>query len=112
VIYSHGPFVFLKWEKYISVANNENNFWVNLLKKVLNIILKNVGLSSSSRPKHQHVVPHEDGWAIKGEGNTRYTEVFDRQSDAIDRAKEIARNYNADVIIHRADGTIRDRVSV
>lgn len=93
------------------MANSESNFWVNLLKKVLSIIFKNLGMTNSSRAKHQHVVPHEEGWAIKGEGNTKYTGVFDRQSDAIDRAKEIARNYNADVIIHSSDGTIRDRLS-
>ena len=25
--------------------------------------------------KSQHVVPHKDGWAVKGEGNTRATAV-------------------------------------
>lgn len=91
---------------------SEDNFWVRLLKKVLQIIFKNLGASTSSRAKHQHVVPHDEGWAIKGEGNTRYTGVFDRQSDAIDRAKEIARTYNADVIVHRSDGSILDRINV
>src|SRR4051794_25065657 len=34
-------------------------------------------------PKNQHVVPHADGWAVKGEGNTRATKVYDTQRDAI-----------------------------
>jgi len=57
------------------------------------------------------VVPHEEGWAVKGEGNEKYTYITNLQSEAIERAREIAINYRADVIIHRADGSIRDRMS-
>ncbi|MBK8492705.1 MAG: DUF2188 domain-containing protein [Saprospirales bacterium] len=64
-----------------------------------------------STTHHQHVVPHPDGWAVKGEGNEKFTGVYQYQDDAIDRAREIAENYGSDVIIHRADGTIRDRRS-
>ena len=88
-----------------------SGFWQNLLKKILRIILKNLGLNSRPPTHHQHVVPHEEGWAVKGEGNERYTGVYKYQDDAIDRAKEIAKNYGSDVIIHRKDGTIRDRLS-
>ncbi|MCO6489063.1 MAG: DUF2188 domain-containing protein [Phaeodactylibacter sp.] len=62
-------------------------------------------------PNHQHVVPHPEGWAVKGEGNERYTAIYKYQDDAIQRAKDIARNCRADVIIYRQDGTIRDRIS-
>lgn len=89
----------------------KSNFWVNLLKKIAKIILKNMGVRTSARTHHQHVVPYEDGWAVRGEGNERVTATYKYQSDAIDRAKSIARNYKSDVIIHREDGTIRDRVS-
>ncbi len=87
---------------------NEGKFWTDLLRKVLKIIFKD---STRRKTHHQHVVPHEDGWAIRGEGNERYTSVHTTQARAIRRAKQIARNYNADVIIHRQDGTIRDRIS-
>ena len=87
------------------------NFWTNLLKKILQIIFKNLGGKTRSSTHHQHVVPHEEGWAVKGEGNEKYTAVYDYQDDAIDRAKDIAKNYGSDVIIHRKDGTIRDRIS-
>jgi len=60
-------------------------FWVNLLKKVLKNILKNFGVRTSPPTHNQHVVPHPDGWAIKGAGNERYTAVFDYQDDAIDK---------------------------
>ena len=89
---------------------NESKFWSNLLKKIVKIILKNLGVRTRPPTYHQHVVPHDDGWAIKGEGNQRYTAIYKYQSDAIERAKEIAKNYGSSVIIHREDGTIRDRM--
>ncbi|MCB9291452.1 MAG: DUF2188 domain-containing protein [Lewinellaceae bacterium] len=70
-----------------------------------------MGVRTRPPTHNQHVVPHPEGWAVKGEGNERYTAVFDYQEDAIGRARDIARNYGADVIIHRKDGSIRDRIS-
>lgn len=87
------------------------NFWVELLKKILRIILKNAGVRTSAPTHNQHVVPHPEGWAVKGESNEKYTGVYAYQDEAIERAKDIAQNYGADVIIHRQDGTIRDRLS-
>lgn len=87
---------------------DKSGFWTDLLKKILRIIFKNNARPTSH---HQHVVPHTDGWAIKGEGNQRYTSIHKTQSAAIRRAKKIAKNYGADVIIHREDGTIRDRLN-
>lgn len=81
-----------------------------MIKKIAKILLKNAGASTRST-NNQHVVPHEEGWAVRGEGNERVTAVYDRQSQAIDRAKDIARNYNSSVVIHGKDGKIRDRIS-
>ena len=89
----------------------ERSFWSNLLRKILKIIAKNSGIRTRKETHNQHVVPHKDGWAIKGEGNEKYTALYDLQKDAIKRAVEIAKNYNSDVIIHGKDGTIRDRRS-
>ena len=89
----------------------KSNFWVSLVKKIFKIILKNAGIRTSPPTHNQHVVPHAEGWAVKGEGNQRYTAVYRYQADAIDRAKDIATNYRSSVIIHREDGTIRDRIS-
>lgn len=61
--------------------------------------------------KNQHIVPHRDGWAIKGEGNQRATSVHSTQRGAIDAAREIARNQKAELVIHRPDGRIRDKDS-
>ncbi|MCB0547505.1 MAG: DUF2188 domain-containing protein [Phaeodactylibacter sp.] len=89
----------------------ESSFWANLAKKAARILLKNAGLGARPDTNHQHVVPHPEGWAVKGEGNERYTAIYNYQDDAIERARDIARNYKSDVIIHRKDGTIRDRIS-
>ena len=42
--------------------------------------------------KNQHIVPHEDGWAVKGTGNEKATRVVDTQANAIDIARDIAIN--------------------
>ena len=47
---------------------------------------------------------------MRREGNKRITSKHRLQTTAINKAKRIARKYQADVIIHREDGTIRDRI--
>ncbi|MDX1684377.1 MAG: DUF2188 domain-containing protein [Saprospiraceae bacterium] len=87
----------------------KGKFWSNLLKKIVRILVRNI--SGGGRTTHnQHVVPHEDGWAVKGAGNERITAVYEKQSQAIDRARDIAKNYRSSVIIHGRDGAIRDRM--
>lgn len=60
-----------------------------------------------TRGKDQHVVPHPEGWAVKGEGNSKATKVTRTQKEAIQRAENIARNQNSDTKIHGRDGKIR-----
>lgn len=87
----------------------KSSFWSDLVRKVLNILFKNAfGLKRKTH--HQHVVPYEGEWAVRGEGNERVTAVYDTQAQAIDRAKEIAKNYRSSVIIHGENGAIRDRI--
>jgi uncharacterized protein YdaT len=61
--------------------------------------------------KNQHVVPHQDGWAVKGAGNGRATSVHNTQQQAIDAARNIARHQRSELVIHRTDGRIRDKDS-
>lgn len=61
--------------------------------------------------KNQHVVPHKDGWAVQGEGNDKATKVTNTQKQAIDVARQIAKNQHVEVVIHKRDGTIRDKDS-
>lgn len=59
----------------------------------------------------QHVVTHDDGWAVRGEGNKRVTSQHETQGEAIEAAREIARNNTSEVVIHGRDGKIRDKDS-
>lgn len=61
--------------------------------------------------KNQHVVPTGDSWGIRGEGNERLTSIHDTQAEAIEVAREIARNQQSELVIHRRDGRIREKDS-
>ena len=62
--------------------------------------------------KNQHVTPHPDGgWQVKGAGNSRATVRTETQADAIDIGREIARNQESELVIHRPNGQIRDKDS-
>ncbi len=61
--------------------------------------------------KNQHIIPKDDGWAVKGAGNSKVTKTFETQKDAIQYGKQIAKNQESELIIHRKDGTIRDKDS-
>lgn len=51
--------------------------------------------------KNQHVVPHENGWAVKGAGNKRNTKIAPTQKEAINIAREIAKNQQSELVIHK-----------
>ena len=61
--------------------------------------------------KNQHVVPHEGKWAVRGAGNQKATRIVDTQAEGIDIAREIAKNQESEMIIHRPNGQIRDKDS-
>ena len=64
-----------------------------------------------SSKRNQHVVPHADGWAVRGAGATRATETFERKTEAVDRAREIAQNQHTELVIHGRDGQIQSKDS-
>jgi hypothetical protein len=57
-----------------------------------------------------HVVPQDDLWGVKREGNERNSSTHPTQKDAIEAARELAHEGD-DIVIHRPDGTIRDRIT-
>lgn len=94
------------------MTSNKNESWVNSIKNLIEAILNALGQGSTKkRTWNQHVVPYKNGWAVKREGNKRITSKHRKQSTAINKAKVLAKRYDSDVIIHREDGTIRDRIS-
>ena len=86
----------------------ENKSWLRLLVEILEASSRS---ANKKRTWHQHVVPYEDGWAVRREGNKRLTSKHRKQSTAIRKAKTLAKKHKADVIIHRASGGIRERIS-
>ena len=85
--------------------------WLLKLVEILEAFFNASRSANKKRTWHQHVLPYEDGWAVRREGNKRITSKHRKQSTAINKAKTIARKRKADVIIHREDGTIRDRIN-
>ncbi|MHC5855185.1 DUF2188 domain-containing protein [Nostoc sp.] len=64
-----------------------------------------------SKGKDQHIVPHSEGWAVKSEGASKATKVFDTQQKAIDKGREIAINQQSELLIHNRENKIRERNS-
>ena len=88
------------------------NTIIDDIQKLIQAILKALGYDTKrKRTWHQHVVPYEDSWAVRREGNKRITSKHRKQSTAIRKAKTLAKRYKADVIIHRESGGIRERIS-
>lgn len=56
-----------------------------------------------------HVTPGADGgWKVKEENASRASSNHDTKAEAIERAKELAKNQNlGQVIIHKQDGTFQ-----
>jgi hypothetical protein len=90
----------------------EQNSLTKNIQELLEAILKTLGYNTTKKRNwHQHVVPYENNWAVRREGNQRITSKHRKQSTAINRAKVLAKRYKADVIIHRESGGIRERMS-
>ncbi len=62
-------------------------------------------MSNNDEHNVVHVVPTDDGWAVKKTHAERASGIFDRQAEAIDRAKELA--GRGEVIVHGIHGKIR-----
>ncbi|WP_299525931.1 DUF2188 domain-containing protein [Winogradskyella sp.] len=91
---------------------SKQNDFTKAILNLIEAILKALGYNTTKkRTWHQHVVPYEDGWAVRREGNKRITSKHRKQSTAIRKAKTLAKRYKADVIIHREVGGIRYRIN-
>ncbi|SEN87980.1 Uncharacterized protein YdaT [Amphibacillus marinus] len=61
--------------------------------------------------KAVHVLPDLNTWTVKTAGAEQAANCYKLKSDAIERGKEIAKNKETFLTIHRQDGTIQDVVS-
>jgi len=62
-----------------------------------------------SKRKTYHVTPNADGgWKVKEEKASRASGSHDTKAEAVDRAKELAKNQElGQVVIHKKDMTIQ-----
>ena len=56
-----------------------------------------------------HVVPAGDEWAVEVDGQTR--DSFATQNEAITRGGQLAGEEGGELVIHGADGQIREKSS-
>lgn len=68
-------------------------------------------IKSEDMGKNQHVVPNNGRWSVRGAGNSRVTQTFDTQREAIARAREIAISQQSELFIHNRQGQFRERNS-
>lgn len=62
--------------------------------------------------KSTHVVPSSSGgWDIQQSGGQRSSGHFGRKQDAIDRARQISRNQDTELVIHNKNGRISQKDS-
>ena len=59
----------------------------------------------------QHVVPNGGKWSVRRAGSSKASGTFSTQKEAIERARDVARNQGTEVFIHGRDGRIRERDS-
>lgn len=59
----------------------------------------------------EHVVAHEDGWAVKSSNAKQPSDVFDKKDEAIKRAREIAKNKGTKLTVYKQDGSVQKNES-
>ncbi|MFL6846320.1 MAG: DUF2188 domain-containing protein [Allosphingosinicella sp.] len=59
-----------------------------------------------ARDTHR-VMPHEDGWQVKRDGGKRASHVEGTKAEAEKIARQISRNQETELQIHRKDMTIQ-----
>lgn len=80
----------------------------------VNLKFKFTKLNSNMKTKSGkplHVLPHEGGWAVRYEGNKRDRATCSKKVDAVERARELARKSNSELIIHDRRGRITEKDS-
>lgn len=95
--------------KELTVKVNALSAKVDVLVKVLD---KNGSAPAATERTTYHVVPREEGWAVKKEGAARATSVHDTKNEAVESGRELAKEQvPSSLVIHKKDGTIQDTMS-
>lgn len=56
--------------------------------------------------KRVHIISRKDGWAIKKQGASRASKIYQKKETAIKKAQKL-RKTGHDVIVHKKDGSIQ-----
>jgi len=56
--------------------------------------------------KRVHIISRKDGWAIKKQGASRASKIYQKKETAIKNAQKL-RKSGHDVILHKKDGSIQ-----
>ncbi|EMR06560.1 hypothetical protein C772_01455 [Bhargavaea cecembensis DSE10] len=59
--------------------------------------------------KNIHVIPVDDRWGVKAEGESEPSQVVDTQEEAFEIGRELAKQERSELLIHGEDGQIRER---
>ena len=57
--------------------------------------------------KNQYVVRYGNEWAVRGENNSKVTRIVSTQGEAINVAREIARNQHSEIRVQDRNGQFR-----
>lgn len=57
--------------------------------------------------KEYHVVPHNDGWAVKKNNASKSSACTITKSDAVNKARELSKNSGSEMVVHGKDGKIQ-----
>jgi hypothetical protein len=66
---------------------------------------------SKTTGENLHVVPRNDGWAVRSEGRSRAASIHSSQREAIEVGRKLAKDASTTLVIHRRDGRIKERDS-
>ena len=64
-----------------------------------------------SKGKNQYVVPTEDGWGVRGQGNSKITVKTDTKAEALKLGTQIAKNQQSELTILKKNGRIQNKNS-
>lgn len=53
-----------------------------------------------------HIIKRENGWAVKKQGTSKASKVYQTQDEAIRSAKKM--KSSSEIVVHRRDGSIRN----
>lgn len=77
---------------------------------------RNIDFPASDTDAKKHgediyVTPHTNGWAIKKEKSERASDLFKMKTEAVSKARVLAKRNHGNLIVQRKNGTIQSKTS-